>query len=737
MNIFRTKSSQVPGPADALPGRDEAIPVPARHAVLGTPLLPPFPEGVEFILLGMGCFWGAERLFWQLPGVYTTAVGYAGGSTPNPTYREVCCGRTGHAEVVLVAFDPTCCRSTSSCARSGRSHDPTQGMRQGNDVGTQYRSAIYWTTDAQQARSPARRATPTRRRSSARHRGADHDRDRRGRPVLPGRGVPPAVPAEEPERVLRPRRHGRVLPDRRRRSRRASPSARGAQRCAPRQPGRRVHWPRAARPPRRSGSGDPRAARGGRRRTRAGAAAARGQPAARRRRSRCGGVPRGTCPDREALGAREDHRAVCERVGRSAVMQEGSRGQDVDVEAGLPLRGLAAERRDRDGVLDEPARVGVMPGLGRRGGAEARAVRRVAEDPLGTRRAARRRGSRRRGSRGSRRGRRRRDAHPEPARAGRRREGARRRAAPARPAPRSFRRVRARARCHRCRSGRRAARRPPTRAPGHGRCGRRARCRGRRGRPRRVRRTLRVTAKVASTSDPGSSSRTIVPPAIAAEGSGRAATLRRCRRQPRPRGRPPLSGAPIRHLPGRRDRCRGPAVRRDQRGGPAGAARAQPLQRRAPDPPGDGPRGGRGRRARALDRRGRARARAAAVGLVARAGGDGPRRRPPATLGTDRDGQGRRLRLGRACAPTSARSTGPKAGRLALHARRAREPLADLRDLRRPEARRHTAGRAGDRGHGAAARRARTATAPITGSGGSTTTRCSRRSPRRSPSGRW
>ena len=149
MNIFRTKSSQVPGPAEALPGRDEAMPAPDRHVVLGTPLLPPFPEGVEYILLGMGCFWGAERFFWQLPGVYTTAVGYAGGSTPNATYREVCSGRTGHAEVVLVAFRPAELPLAELLRTFWEEHDPTQGMRQGNDVGTQYRSAIYYTTPEQ------------------------------------------------------------------------------------------------------------------------------------------------------------------------------------------------------------------------------------------------------------------------------------------------------------------------------------------------------------------------------------------------------------------------------------------------------------------------------------------------------------------------------------------------------------------------------------------------------------
>jgi peptide-methionine (S)-S-oxide reductase len=125
------------------------MPAPDRHVVLGTPLLPPFPEGVEYIVLGMGCFWGAERLFWQLPGVYTTSVGYAGGSTPNPTYREVCSGRTGHAEVVLVAFRPAELPLAELLRTFWEEHDPTQGMRQGNDVGTQYRSAIYYTTPEQ------------------------------------------------------------------------------------------------------------------------------------------------------------------------------------------------------------------------------------------------------------------------------------------------------------------------------------------------------------------------------------------------------------------------------------------------------------------------------------------------------------------------------------------------------------------------------------------------------------
>jgi peptide-methionine (S)-S-oxide reductase len=136
-------------PDRALPGRDAEIPVPARHAVLGTPLTPPFPEGFEQAIVGMGCFWGAERVFWQASGVYTTAVGYSGGMTPNPTYEEVCSARTGHAEVVLVVFDPAKIGYEEILRLFWENHDPTQGMRQGNDVGTQYRSAIYWTTEEQ------------------------------------------------------------------------------------------------------------------------------------------------------------------------------------------------------------------------------------------------------------------------------------------------------------------------------------------------------------------------------------------------------------------------------------------------------------------------------------------------------------------------------------------------------------------------------------------------------------
>ncbi|MCE8011382.1 peptide-methionine (S)-S-oxide reductase MsrA [Billgrantia desiderata] len=138
-------------PTHALPGRDTPVQISGVHAVSGRSMLPPFPEGHEQIVLGLGCFWGAERLFWQLPGVYVTAVGYAGGVTPNPTYEETCTGRTGHAEVVRVVFDPREVDLETLLKVFWEAHDPTQGMRQGNDIGSQYRSAIYTTSDAQLA----------------------------------------------------------------------------------------------------------------------------------------------------------------------------------------------------------------------------------------------------------------------------------------------------------------------------------------------------------------------------------------------------------------------------------------------------------------------------------------------------------------------------------------------------------------------------------------------------------
>ncbi len=147
----RSKKLTLPSREEALPGRTEAVPVPAQHYVNGNPLKPPFPAQLEQAVFALGCFWGAERKFWQTEGVCTTAVGYAGGLTPNPSYEEVCSGMTGHTEVVLVLFDPAVVSFEELLAVFWENHDPTQGMRQGNDIGTQYRSAIYTTTDQQQA----------------------------------------------------------------------------------------------------------------------------------------------------------------------------------------------------------------------------------------------------------------------------------------------------------------------------------------------------------------------------------------------------------------------------------------------------------------------------------------------------------------------------------------------------------------------------------------------------------
>jgi peptide-methionine (S)-S-oxide reductase len=151
MGIFGRDRTAMVEPGSAFAGRSQEVRVPDRHEVLGTPLRGPFPEGVETAIFGMGCFWGAERIFWQAPGVYTTAVGYAGGVTPNPSYEEVCSGRTGHTEAVLVAYDTAVTSYEEMLKLFWEGHDPTQGMRQGNDVGTQYRSAILWIDDAQRA----------------------------------------------------------------------------------------------------------------------------------------------------------------------------------------------------------------------------------------------------------------------------------------------------------------------------------------------------------------------------------------------------------------------------------------------------------------------------------------------------------------------------------------------------------------------------------------------------------
>ncbi len=156
--MFWNKKTQMVDPAEALPGRtDQTMPVPERHYVNGAPLVGPWPEGYETAVFGMGCFWGAERKFWQTPGVYSTAVGYAGGYTPNPTYEETCSALTGHTEVVLVVFHPEAISYDQLLRVFWENHDPTQGMRQGNDIGTQYRSAAYATTEAQLAAALASR----------------------------------------------------------------------------------------------------------------------------------------------------------------------------------------------------------------------------------------------------------------------------------------------------------------------------------------------------------------------------------------------------------------------------------------------------------------------------------------------------------------------------------------------------------------------------------------------------
>jgi len=157
-DLFKDKTRMITADR-ALPGRDTEVPVADRHFVLGTPMRPPFPEGMQSIVVGMGCFWGAERIFWQAPGVYTTAVGYSGGFTANPTYEEVCSGSTGHDEVVLAVFDPAKTSYEEMLRLFWEGHDPTQAMRQGNDVGTQYRSAIYYHDASQQAAAEHSRDT--------------------------------------------------------------------------------------------------------------------------------------------------------------------------------------------------------------------------------------------------------------------------------------------------------------------------------------------------------------------------------------------------------------------------------------------------------------------------------------------------------------------------------------------------------------------------------------------------
>ncbi len=151
------RKTEMVDPAQALPGRAQAMPVTEKHFVNGRALVPPFPEGMEQVQFGLGCFWGAERKFWQVPGVWITAVGYSGGFTPNPTYEEACSGLTGHTEAVLVVYDPKAVGFSDLLKVFWEAHDPTQGMRQGNDAGTQYRSALYWSTDEQKAMAEASR----------------------------------------------------------------------------------------------------------------------------------------------------------------------------------------------------------------------------------------------------------------------------------------------------------------------------------------------------------------------------------------------------------------------------------------------------------------------------------------------------------------------------------------------------------------------------------------------------
>jgi peptide-methionine (S)-S-oxide reductase len=169
MRMFGRDKMEMVEPSAALPGREQPLRVPERHEVLGTPLSGPFPAGVETAIFGMGCFWGAEQIFWQAEGVYTTAVGYAGGTTPNPTYEEVCSTQTGHAEVVLVAFDTTATSYTEMLRLFWEGHDPTQGMRQGHDVGTQYRSLLMWNGEAQRVAAEASRDTYQQMLSAAGH----------------------------------------------------------------------------------------------------------------------------------------------------------------------------------------------------------------------------------------------------------------------------------------------------------------------------------------------------------------------------------------------------------------------------------------------------------------------------------------------------------------------------------------------------------------------------------------
>jgi len=211
--FFSRKPLDLPTAADALPGRSAPLPTARTHFVNGHALKGPYPDGLETAIFGLGCFWGAERKFWEMDGVHVTAVGYAGGVTPNPTYEETCSGCTGHTEAVLVVFDPKVVSYEALLKTFWESHDPTQGMRQGNDIGTQYRSAIYTTNDAQMTAALASKDAYNKA-LNARRLWLDHHRDQADRRVLFRRGLSSAVSGEEPRRLLRPWRNRRVLPDR-------------------------------------------------------------------------------------------------------------------------------------------------------------------------------------------------------------------------------------------------------------------------------------------------------------------------------------------------------------------------------------------------------------------------------------------------------------------------------------------------------------------------------------------
>ena len=215
MFSFRKKAA-MPTASEALPGRAQPIPTARRHFVNGRDLAPPYPEGTEQVLFGMGCFWGAEKAFWNVQGVWVTAVGYAGGTTPNPTYEEVCSVSPAKTRSCWSSMIPGSSPSRSCLQVFWEGHDPTQGMRQGNDAGTQYRSAIYAATQEQIAAAEASRKAYEKRARGGRLR-RHHDGNRDGRPLLFRRGLSPAISGQEPPWLLRTWRHRRLLPDRNRR----------------------------------------------------------------------------------------------------------------------------------------------------------------------------------------------------------------------------------------------------------------------------------------------------------------------------------------------------------------------------------------------------------------------------------------------------------------------------------------------------------------------------------------